>query len=60
MKAYKVKSLIYLGCFIVAAVVYYQIEQDQKFQNSILASQTAQLEAQDQPEEEKKEEVDLN
>ena len=60
MKAYKVKSLIYLGCFIVAAVVYYQIEQDQKFQNSFLASQTAQLEAQDQPEEEKKEEVDLN
>ncbi|UOY05082.1 hypothetical protein L0P88_14095 [Muricauda sp. SCSIO 64092] len=60
MKAYKVKSLIYLGCFIVAAVVYYHIEQDQKFQNSFLASQTAQLEAQDQPEEEKKEEVDLN
>ena len=60
MKAYKVKSLIYLGCFTVAAVFYYQIEQDQKFQNSILASQTAQLEAQDQPEEEKKEEVDLN
>lgn len=51
MKAYKIKSLIYLSCFIIAAVVYYNFEQHEIFQNSILASQTAEMEAEDAPQE---------
>lgn len=48
MKAYKIRSLIYLSCFIVAAVVYYQIEQDEKLQNSQLSPQTAELQIEDE------------
>jgi hypothetical protein len=57
MKAYKIKSLLYLSCFIIAAVVYYQIEQDENFQNSILSGRTADLEAEDHPSEENLEDV---
>jgi len=43
MKTYKIKSLIYLGVFIAAAFVYYQVEQDAEFKNSLFTSQTADL-----------------
>lgn len=45
MKAYKIRSLIYLSFFIIAAVVYYHIEQDETFLNEISSAQTADLEA---------------
>ncbi len=31
MKTYKVRSLIYLGCFIASAIVYYNFEQEHSF-----------------------------
>ncbi|MEO0573270.1 MAG: hypothetical protein AAF039_16300 [Bacteroidota bacterium] len=57
MKAYKIRSLIYLSCFIIAAVVYYHIEQEENFQNSVLASQTADLQTEDQSSKEVEEEL---
>jgi len=47
MKAYKIRSLIYLSCFIIAAVVYYHIEQDENFENSFLSAQTADIESEE-------------
>lgn len=47
MKAYKIRSLIYLSCFIIAAVFYYDMEQKELFQNSILASQTSEIQPED-------------
>ena len=52
MKAYKIRSLIYLSCFIIAAVVYYHMEQDENFQNSFLSAQTADIEAEELPSDE--------
>ena len=49
MKAYKIRSLIYLSCFVIAAFFYYNLEQREHFQNSILTSQTADLQPEDQP-----------
>ncbi|MGD1947080.1 MAG: hypothetical protein ACFB0A_12670 [Croceivirga sp.] len=48
MKAYKIRSLFYLTCFIFAAVVYYQIEEDKKLQDTLLNSQTADLQIEDE------------
>ncbi len=53
MKAYKIKSLIYLSVFVAAAIVYYHVEQNEIFENGVLNSQLADLEAEDQPEAEK-------
>lgn len=47
MKTYKIKSLIYLSCFIIAAIVYYHIEQGENFQHTILSSQTADIQPED-------------
>lgn len=58
MKAYKIRSLIYLCCFITAAVVYYHMEQKENFQNSILVSQTADLQPEDQSPEDVNEEIE--
>jgi len=57
MKTYKVKSLIYLSCFVIAAVFYYNFEQHEIFQSSILASQTAEMEAEDAPKDDNTEET---
>lgn len=57
MKAYKIRSLFYLSCFIIAAVIYYHMEQQENFQNSILASQTAEFQTEDQPSKEVDEEL---
>ena len=58
MKAYKIKSLLYLSCFIIAAVVYYHIEQNENFQNGLLTSQTADLQSEDRPSDKEKEAID--
>ncbi len=58
MKAYKIRSLIYLSFFIIAAVVYYHIEQKENFQNTILISQTADLQTDGQSSKEVKEELE--
>ncbi len=55
MKAYKIKSLIYLSIFIAAAAVYHHMEQNQMLQDTLSTSsvadleveQTAELEAED-------------
>ncbi|MDT0540648.1 MULTISPECIES: hypothetical protein [Croceitalea] len=39
MKSYKVKSLIYLSCFILAAVLYNRYEEN-TFQNQFISSET--------------------
>ncbi len=31
MKTYKIRSLIYLGCFVASAIVYYNFEQERSF-----------------------------
>jgi len=58
MKAYKVRSLLYLSGFIIAAVVYYHIEQQQKFQNTILNFQSADLHPEDTSSNEESKEMD--
>lgn len=49
MKSYKIKSLIYLGCFTLAAVFYNNYEQ-KVFQEQILSSEVAETEFEDAPE----------
>ncbi len=49
MKSYKIRSLIYLGCFITAAVFYYNFEQQISFQSQILNSETVETEFEDAP-----------
>ncbi len=44
MKAYKIKSLIYLSIFVAAAAVYYQMEQNQMLQDTLSTSSVADLE----------------
>ena len=45
MKTYKIKSLAYLFCFVVAAVYYYNYEQDQN--QPINGDEYVEMEAQD-------------
>jgi len=47
MKTYKIKSLIYLCCFLAAGVFYYNYEQQQEFQNQFSSSQISELETED-------------
>ena len=55
MKTYKIKSLIYLSCFVLVAVAYHQIEQNENFQKLLVQGHTAELEAEDQLPEQKDE-----
>lgn len=32
---YKLKSLIFFSCFVISSLVYYQVEQQDKFQEQI-------------------------
>lgn len=32
---YKTKSLIYFSCFVIASIVYYEVEQQDKFQDNL-------------------------
>ena len=47
MKTYKIKSLIYFCCFLVASLVYYQIEQDDQFQEQLISSEVVETDMQD-------------
>ena len=49
MKTYKIKSLIYLSCFILAAVFYNKYEES-VFQEQILNSEVAETKFEDAPE----------
>ncbi|MEM8510029.1 MAG: hypothetical protein AAF717_19510 [Bacteroidota bacterium] len=44
MKAYKIRSLIYLSIFIAAAAVYYHIEQNEILQDTLFISSVTELE----------------
>ncbi|KQC31150.1 hypothetical protein [Flagellimonas eckloniae] len=57
---YKIKSLIYLSCFVVASFIYYGIEQEDKFQNQILSEELVETEFEDDLESEKLQEEILN
>jgi len=52
MKSYKIKSLIWLCCFIAAAVFYYNFEQQLTFENQITNSSVVDIEFEDTVEEE--------
>lgn len=58
MKTYKLKSLVYLGCFILAAVFYNNYEQ-KVFQEQLSYSEIAETEFEDSPEL-KKEDLEEN
>ncbi|KAB5489527.1 MULTISPECIES: hypothetical protein [Flagellimonas] len=32
---YKTKSLIYFSCFVIASIIYYEVEQQDKFQDNL-------------------------
>ncbi|PQJ16689.1 hypothetical protein [Aureicoccus marinus] len=46
MKTYKIKSLVYLSCFVIAAVFYYDYEQNQN-SLQIVSENYVEMEAQD-------------
>jgi len=46
MKTYKIKSLVYLSCFVIAAVFYYDYEQGQN-SPEIVSEDYVEMEAQD-------------
>ena len=46
MKTYKIKSLVYLTCFVAAAIFYYNYEQSQLSQ-PINSNDYVELEAED-------------
>ncbi|MBS9461888.1 hypothetical protein KIM67_05655 [Flagellimonas sp. 389] len=44
---YRIKSLIYLSCFIIVAILYYDMEQEEAFQDKISTEQMAGNEFED-------------
>lgn len=44
MKTYKIKSLIYFSCFLMASFLYYGMEQYDRFNEELVASQTPDVE----------------
>lgn len=57
MKAYKIKSLIYLSIFVAAAAVYYHMEQNEMLQDTLFTSSVADLEVDSPTELESEEEA---
>ncbi|NKI31835.1 hypothetical protein [Croceivirga thetidis] len=47
MKAYKIRSLIFFSCFVIAAIVYYQFEQQENFKEQFNPSEVVDLETED-------------
>lgn len=41
------KSLIYLSCFVAAALVYHNMEQEDKFQSQLLSEELVDTEFED-------------
>ena len=48
MKTYKIKSLVYFSGFLLAATIYYIIEQKQNFDEQLQASQMVDLAVEEQ------------
>ncbi|WP_420604129.1 hypothetical protein [Flagellimonas sp.] len=44
---YKIKSLIYFSCFVIASIIYYGIEQEEKFQNQVNSSTVVETDFED-------------
>lgn len=53
MKTYKIRSLVYLGCFIASAIVYYNYEQQASVGTSDISASMAENQFEDSIEEEK-------
>ncbi len=44
---YKIKSLIYLSCFVVAAIIYNSVEREDNFQNQLHSKTVVETEFED-------------
>lgn len=44
---YKTKSLIYFSCFVIASIIYYQVEQQDKFKDDFNSKTYVEAEFQD-------------
>ncbi|SNY92211.1 hypothetical protein [Flagellimonas pacifica] len=44
---YKIKSLIYLSCFVITATIYYGIEQEDEFKNQVNSPKVAETDFED-------------
>lgn len=44
---YKIKSLIYLSCFVVAALIYNNVEREDEFQNQLHSKTVVETEFED-------------
>jgi len=53
MKTYKIRSLVYLGCFIACAVIYYNFEQQGAFNTPDSSASMAENQFEDSLVEEK-------
>lgn len=53
MKTYKIRSLVYLGCFIATAIIYYNFEQQGTLDTSDVSASVAENQFEDSLEEEK-------
>ncbi len=58
MKTYKIKSLVYFSGFLLAATLYYVIEQKQNFDEQLQASQMVDLAVEEQLEEAQEDSVE--
>ncbi|UJH66460.1 hypothetical protein [Allomuricauda sp. SCSIO 65647] len=45
MKTYKIKSLIYFGCFLMASFLYYGIEQYDRYREFTMTNNVAEIES---------------
>ncbi|TXN38371.1 hypothetical protein FVB32_08770 [Flagellimonas hymeniacidonis] len=45
---YKIKSLIYFSCFLIAAFAYNVVEQREEFQNKMQSQEVSKTEFEDQ------------
>ena len=44
---YKTKSLIYFSCFVIASIIYYEVEQQDRFQDNLNSKTYVEAEFQD-------------
>lgn len=44
---YKTKSLIYFSCFVIASIIYYEVEQQDRFQDDFNSKTYVEAEFQD-------------
>lgn len=46
--SYKIKSLLYFSCFVIAATIYYVAEQHDNFQDRLTSKDFVEVEYQDE------------